>query len=52
MKRNSPTDWDAVFENAKKGKITDIPADVRVRCYNQIKRIEKDYMVPAPRPVV
>lgn len=22
----------------------DIPADIRLRCYNQIKRVQKDYM--------
>lgn len=52
MKRNNSDDWDKVFEDAKKGKIEDIPADIRVRCYNQIKRIEKDYMKPQPRPNV
>lgn len=43
MKRNSPTDWDTVRENAKKGKLEDIPSDVYVRCYNQLKRIETDH---------
>lgn len=49
MKRNCPDDWDKVFEDAKKGKLEDIPADIRVRCYNQLKRIEKDFMVVKPR---
>lgn len=45
LKRNSAKDWDTIWENAKTGKISDIPADIRVRCYNQLKRIEKDHMV-------
>ncbi len=28
----------------------EIPADIRIRCYNQLQRIAKDNMVPKPRP--
>jgi len=42
--RQSKTDWEAIWTNATKGAIEEIPADVRVRCYNQLKRIEKDHM--------
>lgn len=42
MKRNSRPDWDLVRENAKRGKLEDIPGDIYVRCYNQLKRIEMD----------
>ncbi len=41
--RQSKTDWDKIWKHAKNGEVEDIPADVRVRCYNQIKRIEKDH---------
>lgn len=44
MQRNSATDWEAVWNNAKVGKLEDVPADIRVRCYSQLKRIEKDSM--------
>lgn len=37
-KRNSEKDWDAIWESAKRGRFDDIPADVRVRSYNAIKR--------------
>lgn len=39
MKRNVPDDWDKIWNDAKAGKIEEIPADVRIRCYNQLKRI-------------
>lgn len=44
MDRGSRTDWKSVWENAKKGNIEDIPDDVKVRCYSNLKRIEKDHM--------
>lgn len=34
MKRNSETDWEKVKENAKLGKLDEVPADVYIRCYN------------------
>jgi len=46
IKRNSSMDWDSVWNSAKTGDIASIPADVRVRSYNAIKRIEKDYLQP------
>lgn len=36
MQRNDPTDWEAVWTSAKGGAIEAIPADVRIRCYNQL----------------
>lgn len=44
IQRNSKTDWEEVFTNAKRGRLEDIPADVRVRCYSQLKKIEKDHL--------
>ena len=45
IQRNSKTDWEEVYTNAKRGRLEDIPADIRVRCYSQLKRIEKDHLV-------
>jgi len=49
MKRNSQKDWDEMFESAKKAKFDDIPADVKVRCWNQFQGIAKYYMSPEDR---
>lgn len=46
MRRNNKTDWDAVWDKAIAGKILEIPADVRVRSYSTLRRIEKDHMAP------
>lgn len=45
VKRNSSNDWEDVWKKAKNGEITDIPADIRVRCYHTLKRICKDHSV-------
>lgn len=42
-RRNSAEDWESVWDAAKRGDIISIPADIRIRCYNTIKRIKKDY---------
>jgi hypothetical protein len=47
IKRNSPEDWDKIWESAKQGKIEDIPADIRVRSYHAITKIQKDYLSPS-----
>lgn len=44
MKRNAPTDWDSVLADAKAGQLTNIPSDVLVRCYSQIRKISVDFM--------
>lgn len=46
FKRNSTTDWDAVRTSAIAGRLDDIPPDVFIRCYNQLRRIESDYVAP------
>jgi len=46
FRRNKKADWDRIWDDAKAGKILDIPSDVRIRCYSTIRRIEKDYMEP------
>lgn len=45
IKRNSKTDWDSVFLNAKRGNFDNIPSDIKVRCYSNLKKIEKDHLV-------
>lgn len=49
FKRNSPTDWDTCFVSAQQGKFEDIPADVKIRCWNQFQGIAKYYMQPSDR---
>lgn len=46
FKRNSKTDWDAVWESAKSGDIENIPSDVRIRNYTSLKRIAVDHCRP------
>lgn len=46
VKRGVPKDWETIWESSKTGKIADIPADIRVRCYKTLKQIEKDHLTP------
>lgn len=48
LKRNCPNDWDAIWEMAKEGKLTEIPADIRIRSYTTLKKIAKDHMKKIP----
>lgn len=41
--------WDEAWENAKKGNLEEIPADIRIRQYSSLRRIERDYMPPVAR---
>lgn len=43
VQRNNKTDWEEVWEKAKKGKLMEIPADIRVREYGHLKAIAKDH---------
>lgn len=45
-KRNSPSDWEAIWAAARDGAYSSIPADIRVRSYNAITRIAKDNLQP------
>ena len=42
IKRNSSKDWEKIKQDAKAGKLDDIPADIYVRNYRTLKAIEKD----------
>lgn len=48
FKRNHKPDWDAVWESAKRGRMDEIPANIRVNSYNALCRIAKDNMVAEP----
>lgn len=39
-----------MWEDAKRGSIDEIPADIRIRTYHTLKRIRKDYEVAPFRP--
>ena len=39
-------DWDIIWGHAQEGRIMDIPADVRIRCYSTLRRISADYATP------
>jgi len=42
LKRNSKKDWESIKQMAKTGQIEDIPGDIYVKHYSNLKRIEKD----------
>lgn len=46
MRRNSQADWDGVWASAIEGALLDIAADIRVRCYNALRRIRADHAQP------
>lgn len=43
FRRNSRTDWDAVWTSAKSGDLESIPANVRVVSYRTLRSIGSDY---------
>ncbi len=46
LKRNSSTDWEAIRTLAKNGTMDEIPADVYIRSYFQLRAIAADNAVP------
>lgn len=44
VKRNSKTDWDRVFDDAKAGRFDLIPAKIKVSHYANLQRIAKDHI--------
>lgn len=46
IQRNEKKDWEQVWNNAKRGALMEIPADIRVRSYKTLRQIEKDHMDP------
>lgn len=46
VRRNAAPDWDLVRSQAQAGNLEAIPADIYVRCYNQLRRIASDTCRP------
>ena len=46
FKRNNKTDWDKALQSAKSGVFEEIPPDVVIRCYGNLKRIYVDNLKP------
>lgn len=48
FRRNNPTDWVQVRDLARVGDLSSdhIPADVYIRCYNQLRQIRQDHLRP------
>lgn len=44
IQRQKAQDWDRVWGWAVSGEYLKVPADIRVRCYTSLRRIEKDHM--------
>lgn len=44
--RNKPTDWDSIRNAAIAGNFDEIPSDIFVRSYHQLRSIGKDYLQP------
>lgn len=45
-KRNSEADWASVLDHAKRGRMGDIPPDIVVRHYGNLRRIAMDHLTP------
>jgi len=45
---NEQKRWASAYECAQKGLISEIPGDIAIRCYANIKRIESDFMAIVP----
>jgi len=43
VKRNSKADWEEVKVKAQTGKLNEIPADIYVKHYGQLRQIAKDH---------
>lgn len=39
MKRNNKTDWSDALQKAREGKFSEIPPDVQIRCYGNLRKI-------------
>lgn len=46
IKRNDAKDWDAIKKLAQEGNIEQIPGDIYIRYYSNLKRIGADYLRP------
>lgn len=46
LKRNVATDWEHVRTLAKRGRLDEIPADIYVRCFHQLRSISQSHANP------
>lgn len=46
MRRNNPADWDDIWNNAQRGLLEEIPANVRLQHYRTLRTIRADYAIP------
>ena len=46
VNRSCKKDWDAIWISAQGGRIMDIPADIRIRCYSTLRKISADFAKP------
>lgn len=46
MRRSVSRDWEAIRDNAVRGRLDVVPPDIYVRCYNSLQRIAADHMEP------
>lgn len=46
IRRNDAADWDAVWSHAVAGALDEIPADIRIRHYQSLRRISSDFAEP------
>lgn len=44
VRRNVKTDWDQVWKDAVEGNMDNIPADIKVKHYVNLQRIQKDHI--------
>lgn len=48
FKRNNPADWDSIKDLAKRGRLDDIPGDIFIRNYGNLRKIASDFAAPNP----
>lgn len=48
VSRSRNQDWDRIRTLAQQGELSTIPADIYVRCYNQLRRIATDHLSATP----
>lgn len=48
INRNSSRDWDAIKNSAKRGLFDEIPSDILIRSYSNLRRLYADSLKPEP----
>lgn len=46
LKRSCPKDWDKIVESCKQGRFDEVPGDILLRNYGNVKRLAVDYSRP------